>query len=118
METLDGKFVYYRLRRTIWRVPSEGGEPEQVIEPDRDLWWSTTLQMTKSGMYYMEFERSARSFVASFYDFAAKKSSLAFRFRDMDGQSPTYSISPDGRTVLYPRVDETQADLVMIDNFR
>jgi Tol biopolymer transport system component len=115
--SLDGKFVYYRRGRTIWRVPTAGGEGEQVIDPDRGLWWSTTLQVTRSGLYFLEFERSDRSFVVSFYDFATKRSSVVVRLPHMDSQAPSFSISPDGRTVLYPRVDQAQTDLVMFENF-
>lgn len=114
-ESADGKYVYYRSRRSIWRIPAEGGEEEEAIIPEHDLMW-TSLHPTKSGVYYFEWERSSRSAVVSFYDFGTKKSSVVFRTRNGDlGQ---YAISPDGKTILYPRVDQSETNLMLVENFR
>ena len=118
VESPDGKFVYYRMRRSFFRVPSAGGESEEIIDPDHTLFWTTTIQISKKGVYYLEFDRSSRTFVVSLYDFAAKTSSPVFRFHNMDFGSPTFSISPDARWVIYPRVDQSQTDLMLIENFR
>jgi Tol biopolymer transport system component len=119
VESADGKYVYFRSRRTFWRVPVDGGEEEEAIVPDHDLTWSTTIQPTKKGVYYIEFERSARAMVVSFYDFATRKSTVVYRMRSMDMQSgATFSISPDGKYILYPRVDQSQTNLMLVENFR
>jgi Tol biopolymer transport system component len=118
VESPDGKFVYYRMRRSFWRIPAAGGEAEEAIFPDHGLMWSTTLQMSKKGLYYLEFERSDRNFVLTQYDFAAKNNSLVFRFKNMDWGTPSFSVSPDGKWVLYPRVDQSQTDLMLVENFR
>jgi len=118
VETLDGRYIYFRRSRTFWRVPAAGGDEEETIVPDHDLLWSTTLQMTRKGIYYLEFSRSSREMVVSFFDFGEKKSSEVFRLKGMDRQNATYSVSPDGRSVLYPRVDQSQTNLVVVENFR
>ncbi len=118
IESPDGKYIYYRLRRSFWRIPVSGGEGEEVVFPDHVLWWSTTMEVTKNGLYYLEFERGDRNFLLSRYDFAAKNNSVVFRFHNMDFGSPSFSVSPDGRWVIYPRVDQSQTDLVMIENYR
>ena len=118
VESPDGKWVYFRSRRTFWRVPPGGGESEEIIVPEHDLLWSTTIQVTKTGLYYLEFERSSREMAVSFYDFAEKKSSVVYRLKDAEYQNTTYSISPDGKSILYPRVDQSQTNLVIVENFR
>ena len=80
--------------------------------------WSTTLQPTKQGMYYLEFERSAGEPVVSFYDFAGKKSSIVFQMKNGSWQNATFSVSPDGKYVLYPKVDQSQTNMEVVENFR
>jgi Tol biopolymer transport system component len=119
MESADGKYVYFRSRRGIWRIPAAGGEEEEAFVPEHDMWGPTNMQPTKKGVYYTEFERSARAMVVSFYDFATKKSSIVFRMRNADwGNGGSYSVSPDGKYILYARVDQSQTNLMLVENFR
>jgi len=119
VESVDGKYVYFRMRRSFWRVPVAGGEPEEIIIPEHDLPWSTTLQITAHGVYYAELQRSMRSTVVSFYNFATRQSSTVYPLKNGDfGSGHLFSISPDGKYILFPRVDQSQTDLMLVENFR
>jgi Tol biopolymer transport system component len=120
IESADGKYVIFRARRSFWRVPAEGGEEEEFIVPDHDLMWSTTVQPVKKGVYFLEWERSARGMAISFYDYASKKSTVVMRMRgfDMGSGSTAFSVAPDGKYILYPKVDRSQTNLILVDNFK
>jgi Tol biopolymer transport system component len=115
-ESADGKYLYYRNRRGIWRVPVEGGEGEEAFVPEHDLMWGG-LMPTAKGVYYLEFARSGRAPQIAFYDFATKKSQPVIRFKNINGFDG-YSISPDGKYVLYSKVDQNETNLELVENFK
>ena len=118
-ESADGKYVYYRNRRTLWRVPVEGGVEEQAIIPEHDMTWATAIQPAKMGVYYQEFARNERGLVVSFFDFATRKNEVVFRMKNADfGRDTSFSVSPDGKYILYPRVDQSQTNLMLVENFK
>ena len=79
----------------------------------------TAIQPAKKGLYYAEYERSRRAMAISFYDFAAKKSSVVFRMKNSDFWNNTaFSVSPDAKYLLYPKVDQSQTNLILVENFR
>ncbi len=117
-ESADGKYVYFSNRRAIWRVPAEGGAEEQVVIPEHDLLW-VVIQPTKKGIYYLEFVRGARAMQVSFYDFTTRANDVVFRMRGVDFlHAMSFSISPDGKYILYPWVDQVQTNLMLVENFR
>ncbi len=115
-ESVDGKWIYYRSRRSIWRVPPEGGKEEEVIVPDYDLLWAP-MRVTKDGVYFSEFDRGHRAMVLTLYDFASGKSRPMLRLKNGDF-GDGFSLSPDGKSVLYSKTDRSQTNLMLLENFR
>jgi Tol biopolymer transport system component len=119
VESADGKYIYFRSRRGIWRIPAAGGEEEEAFVPEHDMWGPTTMQPARKGIYYTEFERSGRSMVVSFYDFSTKKSAIVFRLKNANwSNGASFCVSPDGKYILYARVDQSQTNLMLVENFR
>lgn len=117
VESLDEKWVYYRNRRSIWRIPPEGGKEEEAFVPERDPMWAP-MQAVGDGLYYEEVDRGSRGAVLiTFHDFASAKDRIALRIQNGDFNQP-FAISPDGGYVLYTRTDRSQTNLVTIENFR
>jgi hypothetical protein len=118
VESVDGKFVYYRNRRSIWRIPTEGGPEEEVFDPEFGLFGGRP-QTAKKGIYYQGLDRGERALIVSFFDYATKRSSVAFRVRMADFSVPvSFSVSPDGKYILYPMVDRSQTNLKLVENFK
>jgi hypothetical protein len=117
METLDGKYVIFRMRRSLWRVPAEGGEPEEFMVPEQDMLW-TSIQPAKKGIYYMVWERSTRGTAVVYYDYATKKSTPLTRSAGFDRGGAAFSVSPDGKYILYPKVDRSQTNLMLVESFK
>jgi Tol biopolymer transport system component len=114
-ESADGKYVYYFFRRSIWRVPSDGGSEEEAVSPDQ---WVSSLQPAAKGIYYMAWERRRRMAI-QFYDFQSQKTTDVLRFENAEiARDSTFDVSPDGKYILYPKIDRTQTDLVLVENFR
>jgi Tol biopolymer transport system component len=117
-ESADGKEVFFRHDRSIWRVPSDGGKAEEIIIPERETRWSA-FQTAAAGLYYLELDREERSLAARFYDLSSKKSRELLRLPVTDpADISTMAVSPDGRYVLYPTVDRAATTLVLTENFR
>ena len=73
--------------------------------------------MTRKGFYYSEIgRRDRRSGTVSFYDFATGKVSGEFSVDRLDLAGA--AISPDGKYILYPRVDQSDANLMLVEGFR
>jgi Tol biopolymer transport system component len=118
VESLDGKFVYFRFRRGVWRVPAAGGAEETAFDSDFGF-FGGSLQPAKKGIYSQEIDRGDRAMLVSFYDYAARKSTVVFRVRMMDSSMPVgFAVSPDGKYILYPMVDQSQTNLKLVENFQ
>jgi len=114
-ESPDGRWVYYAFRRGIWRVPANGGAEEEVASPDLFV---SAVQPVANGIYFMGWE-SRRRVSIDFYDFATKKISEMLRLNDAEiSRNAAFDVSPDGKYLLYPKIDRAQTDLVLVENFR
>ena len=118
-ESPDGKFVYYRTRRaSVWRVPTSGGNEEQAFDAEGPI-VGDRIAVERGGVYYLGIDRLERTIAVLYYDFGAKKTSDVYRLPGRNfGFTPVFSISPDGKSVLFARVDQSQTSLMLVENFK
>jgi Tol biopolymer transport system component len=129
-ESADGKFIYYANRQEIWRVPSGGGTEEEAIQSDRGFIMGGP-KMTAKGAYYVEWTRGAMrgrgrggmmnplnstGITVCFYDFDAHKSTPLYETEVMNFSG--VAISPDDKYVIFPRVDASETNLMLVEGFK
>jgi Tol biopolymer transport system component/DNA-binding winged helix-turn-helix (wHTH) protein len=118
-ESVDGKFIYYLKGRGIpgiWRAPVEGGAEVLVLtQSGVDGRLVRAWTVSKKGIYFASAEDPAKPLI-EFYNFATLKvtrvATLARPLR------PVFSVSPDGRWLLYTQEDQFGSDIMLMENFR
>jgi Tol biopolymer transport system component len=109
-ESPDGRFLYYskgEIGPGLWKIPSEGGESVQVLEEGR------YFQISENGIYYARRASGiAQSFC--FYSFGTGQTE---EILESQGSSSYFSLSPDGRFLIYSEIDQAGRDLMLVENF-
>ena len=114
-ESYDGKTLYYtkgQFRVALWKVPVAGGEETPVIEQLAGWgYWG----LTQKGIYFYDAGPKA----IEFYSFATRK--VARVITPEKGPAygyPGFSVSPDGRWILYTQVDTDSSNIMVVKNFQ
>jgi serine/threonine protein kinase/sugar lactone lactonase YvrE len=107
-ESADGKTLYYTKNAggfSLWKMPVEGGPEEQVA----DSIYRFNYALTEKGVYVT---RNGR---VDFVDFAAGQIRTVVKTpRPETG----LAISPDGRYLLFSKVDAVGSVLMLVEKFR
>jgi Tol biopolymer transport system component/DNA-binding winged helix-turn-helix (wHTH) protein len=125
-ESADAQFVYYakeRMAPAIWRVPVIGGEEHPVLENPRPKTWSYWA-LSPEGIFFLTqpddsvFEGATPTAI-HFFEFRSRKTAHIADLRtNILISSPGLAVSPDGRYLLYPQIDESSGDIILLDNFK
>jgi Tol biopolymer transport system component len=109
----DGKYLYYNpptIPAPVFRIALPDGRPEKLF--DGMVWFNYSL--TDRGVYYID--RPANQARLQFLDFASRKTSTVARIA---GEvSAGLAASPDGKTIIFTRMDSSADDLMLVENFR
>jgi Tol biopolymer transport system component len=117
MASPDGRYVYYAQRSQpgIWRVSVEGGEEAKVLDRGRQGRWAVTAQ----GLYLADTTAEGVVFVERFpLDGGSSVRVAELPKGSVFASVPALTVSPDGRTILLAMVDETESDILLVENFR
>jgi Tol biopolymer transport system component/DNA-binding winged helix-turn-helix (wHTH) protein len=120
VESSDGQFFYYAKGREvagIWRIATSGGEETPVLDVHRAGFWRF-WDLTEKGIYFATAEAPDRRLI-EFYDFTTGK---VTQIAKLDKPLPTMAggltISPDGRWLIWPQLDQVGSDIMLMENFR
>jgi Tol biopolymer transport system component len=121
LESLDGRMLYYtnvpEVGPGLWSIPTRGGAEVRVLDSVRSGYWAVTHR----GIYFIDFHvandapRPVKFFNVQSHQtnqIGAVEKSVAW---DSTGG---LAVSPDGRWLLYSSRESTEADLMLVDNFR
>ncbi len=119
----DGAYVYYvqtwNPPSPLWRVPASGGAAEKVLDGvvlanfavhDRGIYYIAG----QGGVHFIDPASGGTQLLH--YDFATRRSTTVAR--NLGNVFIGLTASPDGRTILYSRVDSSVDDLMLVENFR
>ncbi len=114
MESPDGKLFYFTRGGTspsLWRVPVEGGEESQVIESLKGGY-----EVVEDGIYFIPELTPGAGASIQFLRFATHDVEHVL---DLEGVLTSgLSVSPDGRSILYSQMDQSEAGIMLVENFR
>jgi eukaryotic-like serine/threonine-protein kinase len=112
-EAPDGASIYYvtpSVVSPVWRLPISGGEPVKVL--DGVVWFNFCL--LEKGAYYID--RLGGETRLQHLDFETGRSATVAR--NLGEVSAGLTASPDGRKILFTRVDASVDDLMLVEDFR
>jgi Tol biopolymer transport system component/DNA-binding winged helix-turn-helix (wHTH) protein len=116
-ESADGKVLYFPDRNLnanmmMLELDQPGAKSKPVPNMSRIL-VETQWVLVPNGIY---FTRQNAPRTVSFYDFAMRQTHPIFAAdRDLDDGM---SVSADGRYMLYSQIDESNSDIMLVNNFR
>ena len=118
VESPDGKFVYYGenyfAAPRLWKVPVEGGEESLVHQNLKVHTWASWA-VVDDGVYFINAEDMA----IQFFSFATREvTQIAALEKEPTIGLPGLAVSADGRWILYAQNDQTNSDIMLVENFR
>ena len=112
-EAPDGSSLYYlavSIPSPVWRLPASGGTPVKIL--DGVVWFNFCL--VDKGAYYID--RLGGEARLQYLDLVTGKSTIVAR--NLGEVRAGLTASPDGKTILFTRVDSSFDDLMLVENFR
>jgi len=121
-EAPDGKLLYYTKGGStvagLWSMPVAGGPETRVLASPRTGYWG----VNDKGSYYVDFGDSAGGnppLPVRFFDFASGQTSqVGVIEKPVNRGMPGFSVTRDGRWIIWGQIDRQDTDLMLVENFR
>jgi len=91
-------------------MPGAGGEEKQVLESAH----SQSFSVTDQGIYFIKGPAASASIYFLRFSTGAIRTIYSIPKPVFFG----FSVSPDGRSILYTQIDQQGSDLMLVENFR
>ena len=118
-ESPDGDSLYYTRGRGIpgiWRVATEGGKEEPVLDHHQVGLWRY-WRVVERGIYFASSTETGS--LLEFFNFATGRVNEVSRLAGgPERNAPGLAVSPDGHTLLFVQLDRWGSDLMIAENFR
>jgi Tol biopolymer transport system component/predicted Ser/Thr protein kinase len=115
-ESADGKTLYY-VKRTaplsLWKRPLAGGQESQVAG---GLLYRENVAAVEQGVYFTPLPKPGEPSTLAFYRSATEEVETVFEYENLPFLG--LSVAPDGRSILYTEIDDIQADIMMVEDFK
>jgi WD40 repeat protein len=120
----DGKYFYYlksRANGELRRLPVDGGTEETLIPSVRDRNWTVTAE----GIYVFQMRSGATGFYGInqpaellFYDFKTRQLKKTGFTSPLRIGNNGITVSPDGKRLIFPQLDEAGSNIMLVEHFR
>ena len=117
-ESEEGQHVYFhKIESTwspsdLWTIPAEDGQETKIL----DSVWPRSFEVLRGGIYFIRLPGPHAGPSLQLYSFVNKTSREIARFEKFHEMG--FSISPDGNSVVYPQIENSNADLMLVENFK
>ena len=114
----DGTALYFTptpgigLATSLWRIPTSGGSPVKVLDGVANM----PIVIVPHGIYY--FQPSPEGLTVQFYDLARQRSTVIAGGLAQVLPVGGFSVSMNGRILMYTRMDSAVDDLMLVEGFR
>jgi Tol biopolymer transport system component/DNA-binding winged helix-turn-helix (wHTH) protein len=117
-ESSDGRFLYYSNGTpAIWRKPVKGGDSTLILRFPSETAWGGEWVLSDAGIYWLNIQASPRPAI-EFFSFATARVTRAVTPPGNYAYGSGFSVSRDGRWLVFAQRDYEGSDLMMIDGVR
>jgi len=125
VESPDGQFVYYNKNGFytvgLFRISVEGGPEKRVLDYLPQLESFGDWAVTNEGIYFVDrYEIAGKPLnhpAIRFLSFVTNSIVDVITLDKDPGQHPGLNVSPDGQWLIYSRVDYSNHDIMLVENF-
>jgi Tol biopolymer transport system component/DNA-binding winged helix-turn-helix (wHTH) protein len=117
-ESSDGRFLYFTRTDAagIWRQPADGSaDPVRVVDTLLPEDWAN-WEVGREGLYLRETPAGERQPLLVLYPFEQGARRVVTSLADQGW--PGFAVTPDGGSIIYPRIDRQSCEIRLIENYR